>query len=333
MVLGMVACAALLIVSVIAASRMRELPFRSRLLLMLFPVSLVAIAVIGLIWSDDLGLANISYLITFTILASCPIIVFLFRALAKAQMADIQKERLRLLEQQRQTQMEYRCALEAESAQIEAIRASILAELDAAAANLEQHRTAQVQEGLAGAMQAADSVIYRFCENRAVDAAVTLKARECERRGIAYDFALDVPEDCPIPSVEVSAVLSNLLDNAIAAAAKLLEGEGLWKPTSAAEADGAPGAGAPCISAEAALRKGYLAISVRNPVDAAASKDAGRMGVRTVKASRKAEGAAAVLSHGWGMSIVAGLAERRGGRLSAGVQDGEFIARVVMECR
>ena len=318
MVWGMIACAMLLAVSIATVARMRGLSFRSRLFPMLFPVSLAVIAIIGLIWADERGLDNISYLIALTLAVCCPLTVFLFRAVAKAQMAGIQKERLELLEQQQRAQVEYRRALQAQADQIEAIRASILAELDSASADLEQHRTAHMKEGLANAMEVADSVICRFCEDRAVDAAVTLKARECERQGIAYDFALEIPEDCPIPSVEMSAVLSNLLDNAIAAAAEFVSG----------------GAGAPTarISAKAALRKGYLTVNVRNPVDAVVAWDAGWKGMQPVKAGRKAEDAAAVLSHGWGMAIVAGLAERRGGRLSVGVQDGEFIAQAVMEC-
>ncbi len=341
MALGIIACAVLLAVSVAAVSRRRELPFRSRLLLMLFPASLVVMAAIGLKWADDLGLESVSLLVALTALACCPIIVFLFRALAEAQMAGMRKDRLQLLEQQRRTQVDYRRALEADSAQIQAVRASILAELDAASENLERHRTAQMREGLANAIAAADSVAYRFCGDRAVDAAVALKARECERWGIAYDFALFVPEDCPIPSVETSAVLSNLLDNAIAATVELMGGEGETGEPGPTATDGKGGIAASDviggevfrIAADAALRKGYLTISVRNPVGTAVAQAAGRSGMQVVKAERKAESAAAVLSHGWGMAIVAGLAERRGGRLSVGVRDGEFVAQVVMECR
>ncbi len=59
-----------------------------------------------------------------------------------------------------------------------------------------------------------------YCENPAVNAAVCHYAGLAEQSGILTEIELDIPRDLTVDSLELSMVVSNLLENAIAACLK-----------------------------------------------------------------------------------------------------------------
>ena len=107
---------------------------------------------------------------------------------------------------------------------------------------------------------------------------------------------MQIPEALTIPGAELCAVLGNLMDNAIEACRRLPEGT----PRR--------------ITVRGRVNGGFLVLRVQNPV----SGEENNIPV----------GGALLDSHGWGLSIVRQIAERRGGRLTTERSDGRFISTV-----
>ena len=61
-----------------------------------------------------------------------------------------------------------------------------------------------------------------YCENHVVNAAVCHYAKVAEQSGIPTEIELDIPRDLTVDSLELSMVVSNLLENAIEACLKQL---------------------------------------------------------------------------------------------------------------
>lgn len=57
-----------------------------------------------------------------------------------------------------------------------------------------------------------------WCEDRVANAVIRSFARRCRDKGISFTFDGDIPDRLPLSEPETGCVLSNLLDNAIAAA-------------------------------------------------------------------------------------------------------------------
>lgn len=62
-----------------------------------------------------------------------------------------------------------------------------------------------------------------YCENPAVNAAISHYVGLAERAGIPVEIALDIPRDLTVDELELSMVVSNLMENAIQACEKLAE--------------------------------------------------------------------------------------------------------------
>ncbi len=68
--------------------------------------------------------------------------------------------------------------------------------------------------------QISPKISKGYCENPAVNAAVCHYAKIAEQSGIHTTIDLDIPSDLPVDSLELSMVVSNLLENAISASLK-----------------------------------------------------------------------------------------------------------------
>lgn len=64
-----------------------------------------------------------------------------------------------------------------------------------------------------------------FCSNSTVNAVLTYYAREAKKEGIGFQVELDVPEDVPIARNDLSILVGNLLENAVEACRRQLNGE------------------------------------------------------------------------------------------------------------
>lgn len=119
----------------------------------------------------------------------------------------------------------------------------------------------------------------RYCAHPVADAILSEKLALCRGESITADCQVQIPEALPIPGAELCAVLGNLMDNAIEACRRLPEGTSRR------------------ITARGRVNGGFLVLRVQNPV----SGEENNIPV----------GGALLDHHGWGLSIVRQIAERR----------------------
>lgn len=307
MIRSIVAVVVLLIMGAFSAAlarRRRDLPLLRRLINALFPLSQMCVVAFLFYYAivDDLPLWVFSVTVAAG-LACCPVDAVLFKALHEAEEKDLVKERVRLLEEQLAAQEGYRRRLESDMVEAHRIRSDLVAELEHIDECLERQETMQASEGLQRAVDLMGSSSYCYCEHRAVDALVTMKAKACEEAGVRATVLLDVPEDVPLSSVELCAVFSNLLDNALHACERLPEAERF-------------------VDLRSSVQGAYLVVDMRN---SCMREDA--VGARAKRGGRAGRGLA---EHGWGLQIVQGVAERHGGTLLAERDGGEFRTTVML---
>lgn len=89
---------------------------------------------------------------------------------------------------------------------------------------LDQGKPGEAAALLKGDQQAVSKISKVYCENHAVNAAVCHYAGLAEQAGIPTELTLDIPVDVNADALELSMVVSNLMENAIQACGKLGEG-------------------------------------------------------------------------------------------------------------
>ncbi|WP_080801588.1 ATP-binding protein [Arabiibacter massiliensis] len=228
--------------------------------------------------------------------------VVLFRALWKAERADVEAERARLLEEQVAMQDEHRARLEADLRDAGRVREQLAAELDRVDELLQAHELAEVPGQLDRAARAMKGAEGRWCEHPVVDALVAAKARTLADAGVRFDARLNVPEDLPLPDVELCALFSNTLDNALHACAKV-PAEGRF------------------VELRARSAGGFFLLDMAN----ACTADATAQGP-LAKAKRPVVG-----GHGWGLRILQTIAARHAGTCSFEREEGVFRTSVALE--
>ncbi len=80
---------------------------------------------------------------------------------------------------------------------------------------LEQGKTSEAAVLLGNNDQAVTKLSRVYCENHTVNAAVSHYAHLAEQAGIHSEITLDIPRDLNIDALELSMVVSNLMENAI----------------------------------------------------------------------------------------------------------------------
>lgn len=157
-----------------------------------------------------------------------------------------------------------------------------------------------------------------FCQHPAVDALVEQKARAASDSGVRFRAEIDIPADIQLPGVELCAVFSNLLDNALNACAKLPAGQRRVETTARLWG----------MYLVIDMENGYLPPQERGrAAGVPASGDVGGPG----------DGGAAgpfpdlSVPHGWGQGIVREVARRRDGTFEAGQVDGVYRVRVILK--
>ncbi len=89
---------------------------------------------------------------------------------------------------------------------------------------LEQEKTGEAAALLQNQNQMTQKISRVYCENPAVNAAVCHYAALAEQAGISTEIELDIPRELTVDSLELSMVVSNLLENAIQACGRLTDG-------------------------------------------------------------------------------------------------------------
>lgn len=220
------------------------------------------------------------------------------------------------------------------------LRREVAEEMDEAVRRLREQEEGDAQERLSRAVDIMGSTAFRLCEHRSADAVATMKVKACEEAGVRPRFSLEIPYDVAVPPVELCAVIANLADNGLVAALRARDanelGElgGLGEP-GASSASGEPGASSepgasgsshePFLSLRSSVRQGHLVIEAKNSISEADRLAWEESAKRSRKRQRTWDEA-----HGWGLSIISGIAQRHGGSLECAIEDGVFRATVIM---
>lgn len=303
-----------------------------RISFLLYPASQLVMVAVSAIWIVRLQLPEVYlWIVGLLALACIPVDFQLFREVRKTQEADILRERVRMLEEQERVQVAYRERIAADMEDIMKLRREVAEEMDEAVRRLREQEEGDAQERLSRAVNIMGSTAFRLCEHRSADAVATMKVKACEEAGVRPRFSLEIPYDVAVPAVELCAVIANLADNGLAAALRARDanelGElgGLGEP-GASSASGASGSShEPFLSLRSSVRQGHLVIEAKNSISEADRHAWEESAKRSRKRQRTWDEA-----HGWGLSIISGIAQRHGGSLECAIEDGVFRATVVM---
>lgn len=303
-----------------------------RISFLLYPASQLVMVAVSAVWIVRLQLPEVYlWIVGLLALACIPVDFQLFREVRKTQEADILRERVRMLEEQERVQVAYRERIAADMEDIMKLRREVAEEMDEAVRRLREQEEGDAQERLSRAVNIMGSTAFRLCEHRSADAVATMKVKACEEAGVRPRFSLEIPYDVAVPAVELCAVIANLADNGVAAALRARDanelGElgGLGEP-GASSASGASGSShEPFLSLRSSVRQGHLVIEAKNSISEADRLAWEESAKRSRKRQRTWDEA-----HGWGLSIISGIAQRHGGSLECAIEDGVFRATVVM---
>ena len=219
--------------------------------------------------------------------------LLLFKALRQSTQLQMTLQRQQLVESSLEAQRKRNQALEQAAGEAAHVRRELSARLVEAAELLQDHRT----EAARSCMDSTPALYpppARSCAHPVADAILSEKLALCRRETLPVDCQVQIPAELQIPGAELCAVLGNLMDNAIEACRRLPED--------------VPGG----ITVRGRVNGGFLTLRVQNPVS----------GGETAAPA----GGTLLDHHGWGLSIVRQIAERRGGRLTVEQTDGRFVA-------
>lgn len=303
-----------------------------RISFLLYPASQLVMVAVSAVWIVRLQLPEVYLRVVGLLALACiPVDFQLFREVRKTQEADILRERVRMLEEQERVQVAYREQIAADMEDIMKLRREVAEEMDEAVRRLREQEEGSAQERLSRAVDIMGSPAFRLCEHRSADAVATMKLKACEEAGVRPRFSLEIPHNVGVPAVELCAVIANLADNGLAAALRARDAGGPGASSelgasSASSASSEPGAsGEPFLSLRSSVWQGHLVIEAKNSI----SEDDRVAWEESAKRSRKRQRTWDE-AHGWGLSIISGIAQRHGGSLECAIEDGVFRATVIM---
>ena len=303
-----------------------------RVSFLLYPASQLVMVAVSAVWIVRLQLPEVYlWVVGLLALACIPVDFQLFREVRKTQEADILRERVRMLEEQERVQVAYREQIAADMEDIMKLRREVAEEMDEAVRRLREQEEGSAQERLSRAVDIMGSTAFRLCEHRSADAVATMRLKACEEAGVRPRFSLEIPHNVGVPAVELCAVIANLADNGLAAALRAWDAGGPGASSelgasSASSASSEPGAsGEPFLSLRSSVRQGHLVIEAKNSISEADRVAWEESAKRSRKRQRTWDEA-----HGWGLSIISGIAQRHGGSLECAIEDGVFRATVIM---
>lgn len=303
-----------------------------RISFLLYPASQLVMVAVSAVWIVRLQLPEVYLRVVGLLALACiPVDFQLFREVRKTQEADILRERVRMLEEQERVQVAYREQIAADMEDIMKLRREVAEEMDEAVRRLGEQEEGSAQERLSRAVDIMGSTAFRLCEHRSADAVATMKLKACEEAGVRPRFSLEIPHNVGVPAVELCAVIANLADNGLAAALRAWDAGGPGASSelgasSASSASSEPGAsGEPFLSLRSSVRQGHLVIEAKNSISEADRVAWEESAKRSRKRQRTWDEA-----HGWGLSIISGIAQRHGGSLECAIEDGVFRATVIM---
>lgn len=298
----------LLVVAFNFITKLRDARLMQKLLCMLFPISQICLIAFPLACSARYGLSAAVYMSLIVLGVACgPVDLLLFRALDQACRWFDSSSKVNMLQEQLRVQSALRQRSRHERDQASALRDQLRERLEQVRADLRAEQAGKAGESLEGVISLIGAQPQRFCQHPAVDALVEQKARAASDSGVRFRAELDIPADIQLPGVELCAVFSNLLDNALNACAKLPAGQRRVETTARLWG----------MYLVIDMENGYLPPQERGrAAGVPASGDVGGPG------DGGAAGSFPDLSvpHGWGQGIVREVARRHDGAFEAGLR-------------
>lgn len=216
--------------------------------------------------------------------------------LAKASEKDLIRERSRLLEEQHLAQQLQSERIETELQQARHTRIGLLEKLRQLKGMIEEGCTQEIEDRFLPSFSSPED---RYCQHVVVNALVSLKAEVCHERGIRLDHSLSIPSEVGFSDLDLCAVFSNLLDNAIDGCSGL-EDRG-W------------------VSVKARVAAGALVVDVENSYAEGVERASSDMAVTMSR------------EHGWGRRILESFAQYYDGAFESGpVEGGTWRASIML---
>lgn len=291
--LGAVAVAALAATAVYLWFKLCDFSLARRMANLLLPVSQLACVVCALGVAGAYGLGEVPVLFASIVGIVCAVCdPLLYRNVLRAERAGRERERACFLAEQVEAQAHHLAQARRAEAEAADIRQRLDGELALLDEALARGSDAAACEHLADAEDVLGVSDEHICQHPAADALLMAKAQRCDERGIRLKMDVAIPCDLATPAVELCAVLANALDNAIDACEAAPEGE-RW------------------IELKAHCAHGLFSVAVDN---ACAEAPAGRRARKGVRRAR--EGCGELPAHGWGQSIIEGVARRHDGEMT-----------------
>lgn len=268
---------------------------------------------------------------------------WLLAGIAEASELEVSRARARALEEQVTVQQVHLTQTEQALVVARQDRERYAAEFTRIADALASGDAAAAREGLAHTEEALPRFGGRLCAHPVVDALLKAKMAQAKERGAQLVVHAEVPANIGITDAELCAVISNLVDNALAAAVQAGAIEAVDYKRAASqggaqrETDSSAGT-VPTVTVRMRTTQGYLVLAVENPCAPEQAAAVGGLRPRHLPLfphhTRRAEAASDVAQlpeHGWGLSIVQDLAERREGSFTLEQQGDTLRANVVLK--
>ena len=249
---------------------------------------------------NDLS-ALVYSIISVSFLAMSIIVIYFFTYVCSSFQ---QKQRLYVLQTNYST-MEEKLAVQTQNSEkLQKVRHDIKNHLMNIKTLLVSGDTHKATELLNEVMAQADDItisIDQSTGNSVLDAAISFKAAECKNREICFEYSLQALPPLHIDSVDISSVITNLLDNAIDAASKTPE---------------------PWVSLKILMHGSYLSVIVQNTFanDVVTSEKGALM------STKEASG-----EHGYGTQIITQIAQKYDGDFIWKSSNGVFQANVILK--
>ena len=249
--------------------------------------------------------------------AACiPLDSLLFTALGRAARTDALLQRARLLEAQIETQREGACGLASVANEARDIRRKMAEQLHELDEQLSRGEVSLSEKSVDDIIVLAARKSLRLCDHAALDALVSLKVRELKAKGIDVTCSLKVPAELSISDSELSAIVSNMLDNARQACERAEPAERF-------------------VIFKASVAGSYLVLDMRNSESVAAgdkNRETTRRGIlERIRFAKEQTRSGSLAEHGWGLSVIDTIVQRYDGAVSLERTNGEFRMSVMVD--
>lgn len=297
---------------------------RRRIAVLLFPVSQVVLVIQAILAGIWYGLGDALLLLAIVLGSVCAVVnIPLILLILHAERRDEERALKHAAERQLAYQKEHLKRSRSVAEQAVEARRRWAERFEEIARALETGDHDRAEELIAGA-RGLVAPPQRFCDHPAVDALLASKAAECTDRSISFVVDAVLPRVLAFDDVELCALLSNAVDNAMRAC-EVLSKDARW------------------VRVGIWIRAGLIVLDITNSYAAdienegvvraercGSQRDATRHSVRLAVGESGIQG---LPEHGWGTSIMRSIVKRRGGEFICTQNAGVWQAKMTLPLR